>query len=124
MHDIINNNIFIRLCLCVCVTVCVLMQDCLPVSLMFDLKDEGDSDPRKLAQMMQNLGVFISVKPKVKQTAKVLQHSTHNAPVKKRYAYKYEIHILILQTKITSTYFRVLIQQAFLWAFTLLNLKS
>jgi len=44
---------------------------------MFDLKDEGDSDPRKLAQMMQNLGVFISVKPKVKQTVKVLQHSSH-----------------------------------------------
>ncbi|KAK7140937.1 hypothetical protein R3I93_015169 [Phoxinus phoxinus] len=46
------------------------LMDCLPVCLMFDLKDEGDSDPRKLAQMMQNLGVFISVKPKVKQTAK------------------------------------------------------
>ncbi|XP_052429558.1 bicaudal C homolog 2 [Carassius gibelio] len=53
--------------------VCVARQqlmDCLPVCLMFDLKDEGESDPRKLAQMMQNLGVFISVKPKVKQTAK------------------------------------------------------
>ncbi|XP_051717029.1 bicaudal C homolog 2 isoform X1 [Ctenopharyngodon idella] len=46
------------------------LMDCLPVCLMFDLKDEGDSDPRKLAQMMQNLGVFISIKPKVKQTAK------------------------------------------------------
>uniref|UniRef100_A0A8C1IAM4 Bicaudal C homolog 2 n=1 Tax=Cyprinus carpio TaxID=7962 RepID=A0A8C1IAM4_CYPCA len=53
--------------------VCVARQqlmDCLPVCLMFDLKDEGESDPRKLAQMMHNLGVFISVKPKVKQTAK------------------------------------------------------
>uniref|UniRef100_A0A671L9J5 Bicaudal C homolog 2 n=1 Tax=Sinocyclocheilus anshuiensis TaxID=1608454 RepID=A0A671L9J5_9TELE len=53
--------------------VCVARQqlmDCLPVCLMFDLKDEGESDLRKLAQMMQNLGVFISVKPKVKQTAK------------------------------------------------------
>ncbi len=40
--------------------VCFLVQDCLPVCLMFDLKDEGESDPRKLAQMMQNLGVFIS----------------------------------------------------------------
>lgn len=56
---------------------------CLSVCLMFDLKDEGESNPRKLAQMMQNLGVFISVKPKVKQTAKVLQHSSHNAPVTK-----------------------------------------
>ncbi|KAI7801568.1 bicaudal C homolog 2 [Triplophysa rosa] len=53
--------------------VCVARQqlmDCLPVCLMFDMKDEGESDPRKLAQMMQNLGVFISIKPKVKQTAK------------------------------------------------------
>uniref|UniRef100_A0A9J8C0Q6 Bicaudal C homolog 2 n=1 Tax=Cyprinus carpio carpio TaxID=630221 RepID=A0A9J8C0Q6_CYPCA len=33
-------------------------------------QDEGESNPRKLAQIMQNLGVFISVKPKVKQTAK------------------------------------------------------
>uniref|UniRef100_A0A8B9L6X7 Bicaudal C homolog 2 n=1 Tax=Astyanax mexicanus TaxID=7994 RepID=A0A8B9L6X7_ASTMX len=46
------------------------LMDCLPVCLMFEMKEEGDSDPRKLAQMMQNLGVFISVKPKVKLTAK------------------------------------------------------
>lgn len=38
---------------------------------MFDMREDGESDPRKLSQMMQNLGVFISVKPKVKQTAKV-----------------------------------------------------
>ncbi|KAJ8282931.1 hypothetical protein COCON_G00054500 [Conger conger] len=44
--------------------------DCLPVCLMFDMREDGESDPRKLSQMMQNLGVFISVKPKVKQTAK------------------------------------------------------
>ncbi|XP_022521298.1 bicaudal C homolog 2 isoform X1 [Astyanax mexicanus] len=46
------------------------LMDCLPVCLMFEMKEEGESDPRKLAQMMQNLGVFISVKPKVKLTAK------------------------------------------------------
>ncbi|XP_063046666.1 bicaudal C homolog 2 [Engraulis encrasicolus] len=46
------------------------LMDCLPVCLMFDMREEGESDPRKLAQMMQSLGVFISVKPKVKQTAK------------------------------------------------------
>ncbi|KAJ8337887.1 hypothetical protein SKAU_G00368530 [Synaphobranchus kaupii] len=44
--------------------------DCLPVCLMFDMREDGEADPRKLSQMMQNLGVFISVKPKVKQTAK------------------------------------------------------
>lgn len=39
---------------------------------MFDMREDGDADPCKLAQMMQSLGVFISVKPKVKQTSKVL----------------------------------------------------
>lgn len=39
---------------------------------MFDMREDGEADPCKLAQMMQNLGVFISVKPKVKQTSKVL----------------------------------------------------
>lgn len=44
---------------------------------MFDMREDGEADPCKLAQMMQNLGVFISVKPKVKQTSKVqlYQHS-------------------------------------------------
>lgn len=47
------------------------IQDCLPVCLMFDMREDGEADPCKMAQMMQNLGVFISVKPKVKQTSKV-----------------------------------------------------
>lgn len=42
--------------------------------LMFEMKDEGESDPHKLAQMMQSLGVFISVKPKAKQAAKVIHY--------------------------------------------------
>uniref|UniRef100_A0A8C9YYM4 Bicaudal C homolog 2 n=1 Tax=Sander lucioperca TaxID=283035 RepID=A0A8C9YYM4_SANLU len=46
------------------------LMDCLPVCLMFDMREDGEADPCKLAQMMQNLGVFISVKPKVKQTSK------------------------------------------------------
>ncbi|KAM9740859.1 bicaudal C homolog 2 isoform 2-T2 [Menidia menidia] len=46
------------------------LMDCLPVCLMFDMRDDGEADPCKLAQIMQNLGVFISVKPKVKQTSK------------------------------------------------------
>nr|XP_020480083.1 protein bicaudal C homolog 1-like [Monopterus albus] len=46
------------------------LMDCLPVCLMFDMREDGETDPCKLAQMMQNLGVFISVKPKVKQTSK------------------------------------------------------
>ncbi|XP_062332295.1 bicaudal C homolog 2 [Osmerus eperlanus] len=46
------------------------LMDCLPVCLMFDMREEGEADARKLAQLMQNLGVFISIKPKIKQTAK------------------------------------------------------
>uniref|UniRef100_UPI0037E7D14F bicaudal C homolog 2 n=1 Tax=Semicossyphus pulcher TaxID=241346 RepID=UPI0037E7D14F len=46
------------------------LMDCLPVCLMFDMREDGEADPCKLTQMMQNLGVFISVKPKVKQTSK------------------------------------------------------
>ncbi|XP_072295733.1 bicaudal C homolog 2 isoform X2 [Eucyclogobius newberryi] len=46
------------------------LMDCLPVCLMFDMREDAEADPCKLAQMMQNLGVFISVKPKVKQTSK------------------------------------------------------
>ncbi|XP_042275231.1 bicaudal C homolog 2 [Thunnus maccoyii] len=46
------------------------LMDCLPVCLMFDMREDGEADSCKLAQMMQNLGVFISVKPKVKQTSK------------------------------------------------------
>lgn len=41
---------------------------------MFDMREDGEADSNKLAQMMQNLGVFISVKPKVKQTSKVQLH--------------------------------------------------
>ncbi|KAK5864821.1 hypothetical protein PBY51_016032 [Eleginops maclovinus] len=46
------------------------LMDCLPVCLMFDMREDGEADPCILAQMMQSLGVFISVKPKVKQTSK------------------------------------------------------
>lgn len=42
--------------------------------LMFDMREDGEADSSKLAQMMQNLGVFISVKPKIKQTSKVQLH--------------------------------------------------
>ena len=47
---------------------------------MFDMREEGEADARKLAQMMQNLGVFISIKPKIKQTAKVLYYPCYSSP--------------------------------------------
>uniref|UniRef100_A0A3Q2Q2C8 Bicaudal C homolog 2 n=1 Tax=Fundulus heteroclitus TaxID=8078 RepID=A0A3Q2Q2C8_FUNHE len=46
------------------------LMDCLPVCLMFDMREDGEGDPCNLTQMMQNLGVFICVKPKAKQTSK------------------------------------------------------
>uniref|UniRef100_A0A3B3WHS9 SAM domain-containing protein n=1 Tax=Poecilia mexicana TaxID=48701 RepID=A0A3B3WHS9_9TELE len=46
------------------------LMDCLPVCLMFDIREDGEGGPSKVAQMIQNLGVFISVKPKAKQTGK------------------------------------------------------
>lgn len=46
---------------------------------MFDMREDGEADPCKLAQMMQNLGVFISVKPKIKQTSKVRLHQRRSA---------------------------------------------
>uniref|UniRef100_A0A4W5JZD4 Bicaudal C homolog 2 n=1 Tax=Hucho hucho TaxID=62062 RepID=A0A4W5JZD4_9TELE len=45
------------------------LMDCLPVCLMFDMHEDREVDPRKLAQIIQSLGVFVSIKPKVKQTA-------------------------------------------------------
>ena len=69
-----NINIVPFVCVCVRALVsimCVHMQDCLPVCLMFDMREEGETDPRRLNQMMQDLEVFISIKPKVKQTSKV-----------------------------------------------------
>ncbi|CAL8264119.1 unnamed protein product [Lota lota] len=46
------------------------LMDCLPVCLMFDMREDGETNPPRLNQMMQDLEVFISIKPKVKQTSK------------------------------------------------------
>jgi len=66
---------FVCVCVRVCVRrhlyVCACVQDCLPVCLMFDMREDGETDPRRLSQMMQDMEVFISIKPKVKQTSKV-----------------------------------------------------
>jgi len=66
------------------ICLCMHIQDCLPVCLMFDIREDGEADPCKLAQMMQNLGVFISVKPKVKQTSKVQLHHRSVAALRLR----------------------------------------
>lgn len=38
---------------------------------MFDMKEDIDVDPQVIAQLMEQLDVFISVKPKPKQPSKV-----------------------------------------------------
>uniref|UniRef100_H3B0X9 K Homology domain-containing protein n=1 Tax=Latimeria chalumnae TaxID=7897 RepID=H3B0X9_LATCH len=54
-------------------SVCMAKQqllDSLPVCLMFDMKEDIEVDPQKNNQLMEKFGVFISIKPKPKQTAK------------------------------------------------------
>ncbi|CAK6956604.1 bicaudal C homolog 2 [Scomber scombrus] len=68
------------------------LMDCLPVCLMFDMREDGEADPCKLAQMMQNLGVFISVKPKIKQTSK----SVVVKGLERNISYLYEARRLLL----------------------------
>ncbi|ERE92780.1 putative protein bicaudal C [Cricetulus griseus] len=45
-------------------------QGCLPLVLMFDMKEEIEVDPQFIAQLMEQLDVFISIKPKPKQPSK------------------------------------------------------
>lgn len=47
------------------------LMGCLPLVLMFDMKEEIEVDPQFIAQLMEQLDVFISIKPKPKQPSKV-----------------------------------------------------
>ncbi|XP_038058655.1 protein bicaudal C homolog 1-like isoform X2 [Patiria miniata] len=59
-----------------------LLMGCLPLVLMFDVKDEVEVDTTKLAQLMEQLDVFISVKPKPRQPSKsvIVKSIERNAP--------------------------------------------
>lgn len=46
-------------------------QGCLPLVLMFDMKEEIEVEPQFITQLMEQLDVFISLKPKPKQPSKV-----------------------------------------------------
>ncbi|XP_065377154.1 protein bicaudal C homolog 1 isoform X5 [Macaca fascicularis] len=46
------------------------LMGCLPLVLMFDMKEEIEVDPQLIAQLMEQLDVFISIKPKPKQPSK------------------------------------------------------
>ncbi|XP_058255552.1 protein bicaudal C homolog 1-B isoform X2 [Hemibagrus wyckioides] len=54
-------------------TVCDARQQlmgCLPLVLMFDIKEEAEIEPQCIATLMEQLDVFISIKPKPKQPSK------------------------------------------------------
>ncbi|XP_069097071.1 protein bicaudal C homolog 1 isoform X2 [Pleurodeles waltl] len=46
------------------------LMGCLPLVLMFDMKEEIDIEPQFITQLMEQLDVFISIKPKPKQPSK------------------------------------------------------
>ncbi|XP_060789391.1 protein bicaudal C homolog 1 isoform X3 [Neoarius graeffei] len=46
------------------------LMGCLPLVLMFDIKEEADIEPQCIATLMEQLDVFISIKPKPKQPSK------------------------------------------------------
>ncbi|GAB1295211.1 Protein bicaudal C homolog 1 [Apodemus speciosus] len=46
------------------------LMGCLPLVLMFDMKEDIEVDPQVIAQLMEQLDVFISIKPKPRQPSK------------------------------------------------------
>lgn len=50
-------------------------QGCLPLVLMFDIKEDVDVEPQCITALMEQLDVFISIKPKPKQPSKVRQQA-------------------------------------------------
>ncbi|XP_074856242.1 protein bicaudal C homolog 1 isoform X1 [Carettochelys insculpta] len=46
------------------------LMGCLPLVLMFDMKEEIEIEPQIITQLMEQLDVFISIKPKPKQPSK------------------------------------------------------
>ncbi|KAK3725850.1 hypothetical protein QZH41_014071 [Actinostola sp. cb2023] len=59
-----------------------LLLDCLPLVLMFDLREEdGDVDSVRLNKIMEDYNVFVSVKPKPKQPSKsvIIKSGERNA---------------------------------------------
>nr|XP_054773739.1 protein bicaudal C homolog 1-like isoform X2 [Lytechinus pictus] len=59
-----------------------LLMGCLPLVLMFDMREEVDVHTTKLAQLMEQLDIFISIKPKPKQPNKsvIVKSIERNAP--------------------------------------------
>lgn len=54
-------------------------QGCLPLVLMFDIKEDVDVEPQCITALMEQLDVFISIKPKPKQPSKVRHPKVSNS---------------------------------------------
>ncbi|CAB1343736.1 unnamed protein product [Coregonus sp. 'balchen'] len=50
------------------------LMGCLPLVLMFDIKEDIEVEPQCITALMEQLDVFISIKPKPKQPSKCAQH--------------------------------------------------
>nr|BAO98694.1 bicaudal C [Hemicentrotus pulcherrimus] len=59
-----------------------LLMGCLPLVLMFDMREEVEVHTTKLAQLMEQLDIFISIKPKPKQPNKsvIVKSIERNTP--------------------------------------------
>ncbi|KAK2551783.1 Protein bicaudal C-like protein 1-B [Acropora cervicornis] len=67
--------------------------DCLPLVLMFDLRDEDeDADNAKLNKIMETYDVFVSVKPKLKQPSKLI-NGGHHIPSHDNFTREYFGHV-------------------------------
>lgn len=56
-------------------------QGCLPLVLMFDIKEDIEVEPQWITSLMEQLDVFISVKPKPKQPSKVCTLTDLNSKI-------------------------------------------
>ena len=55
-------------------------QGCLPLVLMFDIKEDIEVEPQCITALMEQLDVFISIKPKPKQPSKVRDQACTPTP--------------------------------------------
>lgn len=55
----------------ICIYFVFAPQGCLPLVLMFDIKEDIEVEPQCITALMEQLDVFISIKPKPKQPSKV-----------------------------------------------------
>ena len=60
---------------------------------MFDMKEEIEVDPQFIAQLMELLDVFISIKPKPKQPSKV---GSESGPKENQVSYHIQYSVIFI----------------------------